>query len=471
MKTTHCAAIDLGATSGRVIVGSYNGEQLALNEVHRFANGFHSLGKHDYWNIGGLFAEIREGLRKAKAAFPELVSCGVDTWGSDHALLNHKGRLVYPIHAYRDMRTEPLFKKLKGSNAEKQLYEWTGIPAINYNTTMQLSESLTDCPSLREAVDRVLLLPDYFNYLLSGAMANEVSIASTGQLLALDRLDYSREALDYFGIPESWFDKPTCAGRKLGKVNAVEGLEDVEVVLVPGHDTSCAFEANPRTGNDLLISAGTWLLTGALTSQPAQGEGALQLGISNERAGHGGYRPNRILLGLWLLERVMDALARKPKTEEDWARLIEEAAELSAPKTLIDTNDRQLFNPADMAVAIRQNLKAQGAGQLPETLADYMRLICDSLGRSVAATAEQFGKLSGTQFDNISIVGGGSKNSLLCQRIADFSGLPVSSYSLEGTAVGNIGYQLLGLKAIDHLDTYREVVANGTSKHVYQPRT
>lgn len=470
MKKTHCAAIDLGATSGRVIVGAYTAESLELTEVHRFPNGFHRLNQHDYWDLGGFFSHIREGLAEAKKLFPDLVSCGVDTWGVDYALLDKNGRLVAPVHAYRDERTEAVRDKVIASGEDKQLYEWTGLPPVNYNTIFQLSEHLAAFPHLRDAVDRCLLLPDYFNYLLSGKMVNEVSIASTGQLLDIDSVSYSQPTLDHFGIPAAWFDGPAKAGQKLGKVRGINGLEDVEVVLAPGHDTSCAFEAIPRIGSDLFVSAGTWLLTGGLTAQPASGEGAYELGVSNERDGQGGYRPNKILLGLWMLEKTLPYFGDRPTNDAEWSSLIERADDVPRSDVLIDTSDRELFNPDNMKAAIDANLQRHG-GQPPADLPGYVSLICNSLGASVADTAQKFGAMTGSKFDNIIIVGGGSKNRLLCQRIADFAGIPVTSYNLEGTAVGNIGYQLLGLGVIKDLDEYRAVVAKDLAKQSYRPST
>ena len=468
MSKVHAAAIDLGATSGRVIVGTWSDDGLELTEVHRFPNAFHRLNDNDYWDIASLFSQVRKGLAEAKRLFPNLASCGVDTWGVDHVLLDKAGRLTFPMHAYRDQRTEPLRKRLIDAGDDRKLYDWTGLPPINYNTALQLGETLAAFPQLKDMAARVLLLPDYFNYLLSGRMCNEVSIASTGQLLDLHGVSFSEQTLDYFGIPQRWFEGPSKAGMKLGKVRGIEGLEDVETILVPGHDTSCAFEAIPKTGNDIFISAGTWLLTGGLTAQPAQGEAAYKLGVSNERDGLGGYRPNKILLGLWLLEQLASKLPNKPKSGAEWDAVTDQAADLPAPQVLIDCTDEALFNPEDMKAAIDANLSRQG-GTPPENLPAYMRLICDSLARSVANTVEQFGEMTGEDFDNIAIVGGGSKNQLLCQRIADASGLPVTSYSLEGTSVGNIGYQLLGLGVIENLDVYRAKIAQGINKHVYRP--
>ncbi len=468
MSKVHAAAIDLGATSGRVIVGTWANDTLELTEVHRFPNAFHRLNNNDYWDIAALFTQVRKGLQEAKRLFPDLVSCGVDTWGVDHVLLDEDGRLVFPMHAYRDQRTEPLRQRLIDSGDDRRLYDWTGLPPINYNTALQLGETLSAYPALKDMASRVLLLPDYFNYLLSGRMCNEVSIASTGQLLDLTEMSFSEGALDYFGIPQQWFEGPTRAGVKLGKVRDIEGLEGVETILVPGHDTSCAFEAIPKTGNDIFISAGTWLLTGGLTAQPAKGEAAYKLGVSNERDGLGGYRPNKILLGLWLLEQLSLKFPDRPTSGAGWDALADQAEDEPTPDTLIDCTDQTLFNPDDMREAIEANIRQQG-GTPPTTLAAYMRLICDSLAQSVANTVKQFGQMTGESFDNIAIVGGGSKNQLLCQRIADACGLPVTSYNLEGTSVGNIGYQLLGLGVIENLDVYRAAIAKGINKHVYRP--
>ncbi len=468
MKQTHCAAVDLGATSGRVIVGSYSDEALELKEVHRFPNAFHSLGDRYYWDPGRLFHEIRTGLEKAGKAFPDLASCGVDTWGVDHALLDKEGRLVAPVQAYRDPRTDPILEEIRQNKDDHKLYEWTGLPLINYNTVFQLAESLRTFPHLREAVSRVLQLPDYFNYLLSGQALNEVSIASTGMLLKSRAMEYCPEILEYFDVPRHWFEGPTKAGRKLGPVRNIPGLEKVEVVLVPGHDTSCAYEAIPRIGRDLFVSAGTWLLVGGLTANPAEGELAFSLGVNNERDGQGGYRPNKILLGLWLLEQLLPAFESRPKGDEEWGQLIQAAEAESVPETLIDMTDKALFNPQDMKAALDENLKRQGV-RPPSTLSAYTRLIVDSLASSMADTARKFASMTGTDFDNIILVGGGSKNTLLCQRAADFSGLSVSSYKLEGTAVGNIGYQLLGLGVVKDMDTFREVVRKGVERRVFEP--
>ncbi len=468
MKKTSVAAIDLGATSGRVIVGTFSREGLELTETHRFPNAFHQLGGYCYWDIGGLFTEVKKGLGKARKQFPELASCGVDTWAVDYAMLNRAGRLAFPVHAYRDMRTQGIMDGIQNAGDAPKLYEWTGLPPVLYNTGLQLKETLQAFPALTKTADRVLLLPDYFNFLLTGKMLNEFSVASSTQLLDVNGLGYSAAALDYFGIPSEWFEGPATAGGKLGTVKA-DGLKGIEVIMVPGHDTSCAFEAIPREGNDMIVSSGTWMLAGAITEGPLLGKEALELGISNERNGDGGYRPLKILVGLWLVEQILPYFTGRPENDDGWAELIGAAEALPEPEVRFDTQDQSLFNPKDMKAAIDVLIRKQG-GSPPEDLRGYVRLICSSLGQTVAATARRFQELSGKVFNHIVIVGGGSKNRLLCQKMADYAAVPVVSYNLEATSAGNLGYQLAALGAVENLPAFHETLKPRLRQQTYQPR-
>ncbi len=214
MQAVTCAAVDLGATSGRVIVGTW-GKKPVLTEVHRFPNSFQSLGPNDYWNLPGLWNEVCTGLRKAKQQFPKMASVGVDFWGCDHVLLNDAGRLVFPVHAYRDARTQAGLKALANFGLDR-IYAATGLPNVFYNSSLQLAETVRSCPAVEDLATRCLFLPDYFNYLLSGRMENEISIASTTQLLDVHGNDWSREALDFFHLPPQWFTKPVLANTKPG---------------------------------------------------------------------------------------------------------------------------------------------------------------------------------------------------------------------------------------------------------------
>ncbi len=470
-KTIHCAAVDLGATSGRVIVGTWAKNRLTLTEVHRFPNAFKSAGGHDYWDIPGLWSEITTGLREAKRRFPALASVGVDTWGVDHVLVNDAGRMVFPTHAYRDARTQPGLRKLANTRAAlERIYAATGIPNVFYNSSLQLAETVASCPAVTDIATRCLFLPDYFNYLLSGRMENEISFASTTQLLDVHGKDWSRATLDHFHIPANWFTTPVLANTVLGPVTGLPELKGVKVVAVPGHDTAAAYDAMPANpaGGDLYISSGTWSLVGFESDSPVLGDGALAARISNERIGDGRYRPLTNVIGLWLLEGTLKEFAARPKNDTEWARLITAAGKLPTPAKLLDCSDAAFVNPTSMKAAIDAQLKKRKL-PLPKNLAGYVRLICDSLGQGHADALRNFERLAGRKFQRILIVGGGSKNRLLCQATADASGLPVHAFTLEGTAVGNIASQLIGLKAVKNLKTFREHFAKQLKPTIYNP--
>lgn len=470
-KPIHCAAVDLGATSGRVIVGTWAKNRLQLTELHRFPNQFRSIGGHDYWDLPGLWHEISTGLRKAKQRFPSLASVGVDTWGVDYVLVNDAGRMVFPTHAYRDARTQPGLKRLANTRAAlDRIYAATGIPNVFYNSSLQLEETIAQCPAVADLATRCLFLPDYFNYLLSGRMENEISFASTTQLLDVHGNDWSRATLDHFHIPPTWFTKPVLANTVLGPVRGLPELKGVKTIAVPGHDTACAYDAMPANpaGGDLYISSGTWSLVGFESDRPVLGAAALQARISNERIGDGRYRPLTNVIGLWLLEQTLKEFAARPKNDAEWVKLITAAGKLPGPATLLDVTDPAFVNPASMRAAIDAQLKKRKLAQ-PKNLAGYVRLICDSLGQGHADALRAFERLADRKFQRILIVGGGSKNRLLCQATADASGLPVHAFTLEGTAVGNIASQLIGLRAVRSLKAFRDHFARQIKATLYQP--
>jgi rhamnulokinase len=473
-QPVYCAAIDLGATSGRVIVGRWAGRVLSLQEVHRFPNAFHPLGAHDYWDMGALWNEVHTGLRKAAAALParaSLASVGVDTWGVDHVLLNDEGRLVFPVHAYRDARTQPGLNQLNRTRAAlERLYAATGIPNVFYNSSLQLAEVVARCPAITDLATRCLFLPDYFNYLLSGRMENELSIASTTQLLDVHSTGWSRTALDYFHIPAHWFSPPVLAGARLGSVRGIPELKGAAVIAVPGHDTACAFDAMPARadGADLFLSSGTWSLVGFESNTPVLGAEALNARVSNERTGIGGYRPLTNVIGFWLLEGVLKDFTRRPANDRDWKALTDAAAALPASRQLIDVADPALANPPSMRAAIDAQLRKHHV-KPPANLAGYFRLICDSLGQGHALAKASFERLTGRKFARILVVGGGSRNRLMCQATADKAGIPAVSSRLEGAAVGNLACQLIALGAVENLSQFRQDFGRSLRQQIHLP--
>jgi rhamnulokinase len=470
MKPATCVAVDLGATSGRVVVGVWHERRLDTYEVHRFPNKFRSLGSQAYWDVPFLWEEVRKGLADAKDRFENIVSVGVDTWAVDHVLVNAKGRLVYPVHSYRDSRTQGLSAELDRNGLER-IYALTGVPNYAYNTSLQLKETLESCPAIADAASRCLFLSDYFNFLISGRMENEFSICSHSQLINVAGKTWSRDAFEFFGIPRHWFSKPALSPARLGPVTGLPGFGGVQSILVPGHDTACAYAAMPAAedGSDLYLSSGTWSLLGFESKVPLTGLEALKARVSNERMGNGGYRPLRSCLGLWLLEQTLPHFTSRPANPMAWERLILDAAMLPPPKILIDVTDPTLFNPPNMRAAIDGQLRKARA-KLPRNLAGYMRLICDSLGRGHAQAVGTFERLAKRKFKRILMVGGGSKNSLLCQSTADAAQLPVVSFSLEGAAVGNLGSQIIALGAVEDLATFRRDIGSRLEMKTYQPR-
>ncbi len=525
-KTIHCAAIDLGATSGRVILGTWQQggrgftPRLSLREVHRFPNSLRSANGHDYWDIPGLWTEVQAGLRAAVAALPKgatLASVGVDTWGVDYVLVNDAGRIVFPPHAYRDARTQPGLQHLTNTRAAlDRIYAATGIPAVFYNSSLQLAETVGSCPAITDLATRCLFLPDYFNYLLSGRMANGLSIASTTQLLDVHSNDWSRVALDYFRVPHLWLTTPVPSGLKLGRVQPEVGrglrprsggdgvaalprkdpLADTQVIAVPGHDTTCAYDAMPAAadGADIFLSSGTWSLVGFESKTPLLGPDALTARIANDRTGRGEFRPLVNVIGLWMLEQTLKDFAKRPKNDREWAKLISAAEKLGglnvggalrpdiehskskpsgrkAPptSTTLDMIFAEFANPPSMKGAIDAQLKRRKL-PLPRNLAGYVRLICDSLGAGHAMAIRDFERLSGRTFRRILMVGGGAKNRVLCQATADAAGLPVHAFALEGTAVGNLANQLVALGAVKNLAAFRVALAADLKQTIYQPR-
>lgn len=475
------AALDFGATSGRVILGQWAKDRLTLTEVHRFPNAFRSLAGHDYWELGTLWHEGLTGLRKAVEALPRgatLASIGVDFWGVDHALVNDAGRLVFPVHAYRDPRSQPFLQRLANTRAARdRIYAATGIPNVFYNSSLHLEETVTNCPAITDLATRCLFLPDYFNFLLSGRMENELTIASTSQLLDVHSTNWSRAALDHFRLPPQWFSPPILAGTKLGRLRkdiagGAAALAKTQIIAVPGHDTACAYDAMPAApdGGDLFLSSGTWSLVGFESDTPVLGADALAARISNERIGDGRYRPLTNVIGLWLLEGTLKDFSTRPTNDREWAALITAAEKLPVPAAVLDVTDPAFANPPSMKAAIEAHLKRRKL-KAPKDLAGYTRLICDSLGRGHADAMRAFERMTGKKFRRILMVGGGSKNRLLCQATADAAGIPVISFALEGTAVGNIASQLIAIRAVKDLATFRRLLAADLKQKVYQART
>jgi len=254
-------------------------------------------------------------------------------------------------------------------------------------------------------------------------------------------------------------------------VRGISELKRVKVIAVPGHDTACAYDAMPANpaGGDLFVSSGTWSLVGFESDQPALGPEALAACISNERTGDGRYRPLTNVIGLWLLEQTLKEFTARPTNDRAWSKLIAGSGRLPAPASLLDVADPALVNPASMRSAIAAQLKRRKL-PVPRDIAAYTRLICDSVGKGHADALLTFERLVGRKFHSVLIVGGGSRNSLICQATADHCGVPVHAFTLEGSAVGNIASQLVGLRSVRSLAAFRELHTRQLSPVIYTAR-
>jgi len=271
-------------------------------------------------------------------------------------------------------------------------------------------------------------------------------------------------------VPPSWFRPPVRSGTKLGPVRGLPALRGTQVIVAPGHDTACAFDAMPTNGEgDLFLSSGTWSLIGFESARPLLAPTAQKARISNERAGDGHFRPLTNIDGLFLLEQLMAEFADRPKTEKDWAALVSAAEAAEPPPATLRLNNGSFANPASMRGAIDAQLRQRKLAP-PSTLVGYARLIWDSLARCHADSMRLFESLTGTPFRRILIVGGGSKNRHLCQATADAAAIPVLSFSLEGTAVGNLARQLIALGAVADLAHFRQTLAPQLDTQPYTPR-
>lgn len=457
------------------MVGTWSANRLETREVHRFSNGIRQVGDHAYWDIAGLWEEVQHGLALAAQSMPageNLASVGVDTWGVDTVLVDPTGRAVYPTHAYRDSRTQTGLQALLDAPDQLQkIYRATGIPAVFYNTSLQLAETVSTHPAITNTAARCLFLPDYFNFLLSGNMAHGQSIAGTSQLLDVKRGTWSRSTLKHFEVPTRWFTPPVPTGKVLGRVSSIPALKSTKVIAVPGHDTTCAYDAIPAAddGSDILISSGTWSLVGMENDRPLLSAAARDARVANDQTGRGDYRPLVNVIGLWLLEETLKDFKSRPDTASAWTKLVNAARALPEPAHLLDVTDPAFANPASMRQAIDDQLKRHRQSP-PRELVGYVRLICASLGQGHADVIATLAKLSGRTFKRIIMVGGGSRNALLCQTTADAAGLPVVSCQLEGSVVGNMANQLIALRAVRNLAEFRQHLVRQLKTKTYRAR-
>ena len=464
-------AFDFGASSGRAIIGSFDGEKITLKEVHRFTNDPVDLGGTLYWDVLRLFYEIKQGIVKAKIA-GGFDSIGIDTWGVDFGLIDKNGRLLEnPVH-YRDKRTSGLVEESFKSVPRQKMYDITGIQFMELNTLFQLISLKKQRPEMLERADKMLFMPDLFAYFLTGKMCSEYSIASTSQIIDINTRTWSKELLDAFGIKESLFAPLTEPGTQLGNLSKEIceecGVESVPVISVCGHDTQSAITAVPcESGDFAFLSSGTWSLFGTELQKPIVNETSLKINITNEGGfgGTTGFLKN--IIGLWLIQEIRRQWQREGK-DYSYADLEKRALSEEPFKCFIDPDAPEFVPQGNIPERVREFCRKTGQ-YVPESVGEIMRCIYESLAMKYRMTFEKLCECTGKDYPVIHVIGGGTKDGLLCRMTASSCGKTVKAGPIEATVMGNVAVQLMSDGTIGSISEARKAVAASESLKTYEP--
>ena len=466
-------AIDLGASSGRGIVGSFDGKKLSLKENHRFSNDPVILNGRMYWDILRIFHEIKQSIAKTVLDGDAIRSIGIDTWGVDYALLDERGKMLSNPYHYRDARTEGIVSYVGRFFAPSELYATTGIQCMNFNTIFQLAADLRDDAKMVENASRMLNIPDLLNYFLTGKMANEYTILSTGALLDAQKRDYARDIIAKAGIPQRLFGEIVAPGTSLGKflpqVQSEVGKTDAEVLTVASHDTASAVISVPTQEKEFLfISSGTWSLMGTELDAPIINAETEKYNFTNEGGVNNTIRFLKNIMGLWLIQESRCQWRREGK-EYSFAEL-ESLAKAAKPfQCFIDPDHPSFVAPGDLPARVREFCQKTGQ-YVPETVGEIMRCIYESLAMKYRYTAQTISKLTGISPSVIHVVGGGTKDGFLSQMTAEACGIPVCAGPEEATAIGNLLVQLMAAGEAKKLSDARAIVAASFACKHYTPQ-
>lgn len=472
-KTLKMLAIDLGASSGRGIVGKFDGSKITLEETHRFTNDPVNIHGSLYWDTLKLFTEIKHAISNCfLSENKDIKSISIDTWGVDYGLLDYQGQLIGNPYNYRDPRlTQELMDELFSIIPKEDLYRITGTQFLNINTLYQLFSFVKDPYKFKNAKD-LLFIPDLLKYFLTGTKQTEYTIASTSQLLDAKERNWSWEIIDKLGLPKEMFGEivqpGTSAGKLLPHVLDEVGNVDAEVIACASHDTASAVVAVPAKDDDFVyISSGTWSLMGKEIPEPLTGELPYKYNITNEGATDRKIRFLKNIMGLWI----------EQESRRQWARegekisfdALSDMAMASKPLAcFINPDDLVFQTPGNMPKRIAEFCKKTGQ-HVPETKGEIVRCIFDSLAMCYRSTAEKIDEITGHRAPFINIVGGGTKEVPLCKLTADACGRPVYTGPVEATALGNIAVQAIAAGEIKDVKQAREVIANSFEISYFEP--
>ena len=460
-------AVDIGASSGRHILGSLENGKMKTEEIYRFPNGMTEKDGHKYWDADALFGHIKAGMKKCAEIGKIPVSIGIDTWGVDYALIDDAGERVSPVFGYRDGRTEGIDAEVYKVIPEEELYARTGIQKQPFNTIYQLCAAQKADPETLRKASAMLLMPDYFNFLLTGKRMTEYTNASTTQLLDPKTYDWDFELIERLGLPKKIFTKIAEPGTILGPLKADVRDEigyDCTVVLPATHDTGSAVAAVPTQSDEALyISSGTWSLMGCELKAADTSAKSRKRNLTNEGGYDHRFRYLKNIMGLWMIQSAKQELA----PDMSYGELCEAASKADIA-SIIPANDGRFLSPASMSEEVRAACRESGQ-QVPETPAEVAAVIYNSLARCYADTLSEIEEITGKRYAAVNVIGGGSNADYLNRITAKACGRTVYAGPSEATAIGNLLVQMMADGAVSDLKSGRQLVFDSFAVREYRP--
>ena len=472
MKRLNLLAFDIGASNGRAMHAQFDGERVKMTELHRFENPMVEANGAHFWDIPYLVNQLRLGFSACKAETGGQIGCfGIDTWGVDFGLLDASGALIENPRCYRDSTDGEMFAAWQ-IVSKREMFERTGIAAMNFNTVYQLMRRVNAGDPALGRAKTLLLMPDLLGYFLTGEKKSEYTNVTTTNLYNVGKQDWDFDLIRKLGIPDGIFtpiDRAgTLRGRLLPQIAQEFGVSRVPFAAVGTHDTASAVAAIPGEGSFAFCSSGTWSLFGIETDEPLLGETIFQANFSNEGTVQGGFRPLKNIMGQWIMQECRREWARQGTTYT-WKEIDALTAQAKPFAAIIDPDDAPFFSAGDMCGKIVRYCRKTGQTP-PETPGEFARCVYESLALKYRWALEWLEKMKGARIDQLNITGGGIGNQLLCQMTADVLDRRVMAGPAEGSAMGNALMQAVALGALKDVTEAREVVRHSVETVVYEPK-
>lgn len=466
-------AFDLGATSGRAIIGAVDNDKLTSEEVYRFPNAVKEIDGKYYWDIDSLFGHFKSALRKVAGMGVRIDSIGIDTWGVDFGHVGKDGSVIGMPRAYRDPYTDGIPEEVFKIIPREELYSVTGVQIMNFNTIFQLYAQSREAGSRLPGTDKILFMPDLLSYMLTGKMVCEYTDASTSGLINPRTRDFQKDLLERLGINPSILPDIIQPGTKVGvlkkEICEETGMDPVPVIAVAGHDTASAIAAVPASDeNFAYLSSGTWSLMGIESKTPLINEKSYEYNLTNEGGIEGTTRFLKNITGMWLLEQSRKTWEREGR-KYTYPEMMEMGRQALAFTSTIDPDDPRFAAPKDMDAEIKAALRESGQG-VPENDGEMISCIYHSLTKKYKSVIAMLQDFASFRINKLHIIGGGSANQLLNQLTADTLGIPVVAGPVEGTAIGNIMIQAKVAGLVKDRWDMRRIIRNSIQTTTYEPR-